>query len=335
MNKKTISVIGIILLVFVLIGVLVAKLYEIGVNRPSLVYKTIEQPVSMWVNTLGTLTEDMSFSASQFGPFDWNNNQDIGQKNELGKWAKEEDANTVVYYRKDKDAIAQVRARNILDEVMQISYEIPDLMGAYISIDSVNGRKLAIYIPNTDEEYQLLANKLSKDKLQNGNGFGCSIMQLGPLGCQMKGILLHPNGFKDLEYHKVLRREVARYVFFSRVNYAANVHHYRWFTDGLVEFFATEADPPADLPENKIAVIEKSCKLDAEFPAKDHVSQWAGASFFRFYDEKYGDTALAGLVQNSYQMHTDSVFCTMHQDISNLRQGWIEYLKSKCIEKLN
>jgi hypothetical protein len=343
-DKRVIGKLLSFFLGFVLLSLWVGKLYDAGINRPSLLYRSIPESTLSWVNYENIQDPSQIMTASSVGPYNWDNKKDIGQNKSVGSWDKREDANHIIYYRRDKEALGQSRAllvSNCLDDMM---LEIIDLFGHYTSPDSLNGRKLAIYLPNTDEEFDILMNKFSEGRSSFKNKYGCSFIELGPLGCQNKGILLHPKGFVDrnednhFKYEKALRREVARYVYFSSLNYNKDISHRHWFVDGVVEYFTLNLDAPFLLDSDKVDLIETKFSLLDDFKVGRNASRWAGASFFFFYAENYGDIEVANLVQKSYNISSDSIFNSLSVAPDTLHLRWVESLKvllEKNIEDKN
>ena len=335
-DKKGKNVIGQLLffvLIFLSVGIFVAKLYDIGINRPSLMYRTMPSSTVSWVNSMHEQDPSQMMYASNVGPYNWDNKSDIGQNKSAGTWAKREDANNIVYYRKDKEALGQSRALVVSNCLEDMMMDVIDLFGGYVSPDSLNGRKLVIYLPNTDEEFDVLLNKLSDGRSSFKHKYGCSFIELGPLGCQNKGILLHPKGFVEknsdnhFKYEKVLRREVARYVYFSSLDYNKTINHYCWFTEGIIEYFALNLDEPFVLEPEMIDIIEDNCYLLGDFKSSKRTHRWAGTSFFLFYADKYGEAEVAHLEQDSYENSIDTIFMSLPISPDSLHLQWVESLR--------
>ena len=331
-KKKVIAKITTIVIVFVVLALVVAKLYDIGTHRPSLVYRQLSPQTIGWINQFNHFDPESIIKAANVGPFEWNNKDDIGQKKTAGKWGKEEDANVVIYYRKDRDAKGQINARCVADCVENIILEIPAYLGTYHYPSDLNGRKIAIYLPNTDDEYTTLLNKLSDNGSVGTSKYGCSIIAVGPLGCQCKGIILHPLGFQnnnadgDPEYIRVLRRELAYYTYMAGLDYNKDVKRYSWFVKGITENFSLDGKRMPDFKSELVDMLDRECRLNDEFPTKSRMNQWGGTSFVQFYEMTYGRAALAELIAATYQLPVDSALMRTNPDLDALKQQWIASL---------
>lgn len=334
MNKKVLSKITTMVVVMAVIAFVIAKLYDIGTHRPSLVYRQLSPETIFWISQFNNMDPESIIHAAGVGPFDWDNKDDIGQNHSMGHWGKEETANTVIYYRKDREALGQVKARRVADCVENIILELPSYLGTYHYPQDINGRKMAIYLPDNDEEYNVILNKLSDNSTAGTSKFGCSVIAIGPLGCQCKGIILHPTGFTtnteegDAQYIRVLRRELAYYTYMASLDYNRDTHRFAWFVRGITENFARESYPlPAFKPE-VVQVMERECHLNAEFPAKNKMNQWAGTSFIQFFESTQGRSALTDLITATYLIPVDSALMQVNPDLENFKQQWIQSINT-------
>lgn len=334
MNKKVISKITTMVVVLAVIALVIAKLYDIGIHRPSLVYRQLSPETIYWINTFNQLGPENIIKAAPVGPFEWNNKEDIGQKHTAGKWGKEENANTVVYYRKDRDAKGQIRARRVMETAENIIRELPAYMGTYHYPQDLNGRKMPVYLPENNDEYMTLLNKLS-DGAPNTSKYGSSIIAIGPLGCQCKGIILHPDGFQNNntdgnpEYIRVLRRELAYYTYMANLDYNQNTQRYAWFVSGITEHFSLDGQLQPPFSPEIIAKFSQDFHLNAEYEAKDQLRKAAGTSFIEFYEMTFGSEALAGLIKNTYVSPVDSALMQRTPDLEALKQQWISSLANE------
>lgn len=333
-NKKVISKITAMVIALAIIGLVIAKLYDIAIHRPSLVYRQLSPQTISWLKMFNDSDPESLIKAASFGPFNWSNKEDIGQKNKR-KWDKEEDEKAVVYYVKDhKDVKGQLRAQNVRESVDNIIREIPDYLGSYKGPESLNGRKIAIYVPSEEKEYNALLKKLCDEDRGTGSKSGRSIISIGPLGCQCKGILIHPKAFEtktadgDPEYLRVLRRELAYYTYMTNLDYNQPTQRPSWFIQGVAVHFSMDGQRLPSFPPELIQRIEQECSLDAEFPAKNKLNQIGGTSFIQFYEQAFGRMALTDLIEATYTMPVDSALCRDSMDLATLKQMWIESLRA-------
>lgn len=330
MNKKVISKITTMVIVLAVIALVIAKLYDIGTHRPSLVYRQLSPETIYWINTFNQLGPENIIKAAPMGPFEWDNKDDIGQKRTEGKWGKEEDAYTVVYYRKDRDAKGQIRARRVIETVDNIIRELPAYLGTYHYPQDLNGRKMPVYLPENKDEYNTLLTKLS-DGAPSKSKYGTSIIAIGPLGCQCKAIILHPDGFQNTnadgnpKYIRVLRRELAYYTYMANLDYNKNTERYAWFVAGITEHFSLDGDivsSEISSPEI-IAKLGQDFQLNAEYEANGQLCKAAGTSFIEYYEITFGSNALSNLIQTTYTMPVDSALMQTTSDLEALKQQWL------------
>ena len=341
-NNKVISKIATMVIVMAVLALVVAKLYDIATHRPSLAYRQLSPQTIQWLNLFTQGDPESIIKAAPVGPFNWSNKEDIGQSRKMGKWGKEEDATTVVYYRKTRDAQDQIRARRVLECVDNILLEIPDYLSAYKGPDSLNGRKIAVYLPSAPEEYELLLKKLCDDMPAGGSQLGRSIISIGPLGCQCKGIILHPDAFQnknagsDPEYIRILRRELAYYTYMANLDYNQPTQRPSWFVQGIAVHFSLDGKRLPSFTPELVQRIEQECALDAEFPAKNKLNQVGGTSFIQFYEQTFGRMALTRLIETTYAIPVDSALCqTTGMDLVSLKDQWMEYLRADQLPDQN
>lgn len=334
MNKKVIAKIATIVGVMAVISLVIAKLYDIGVHRPSLVYRQMSPYTIDWLNKFNQYDPENIMKAASVGPFDWDNKLDIGQTKKDGKWSKEEDANVIIYYRKDREAKGQTHARYVLGAAESAILEIQDYLATYHYPADLNGRKVPFYLPSTDEEYTSLLNKMSSNGANTSARYGCSVIAIGPLGCQNKGILIHPDAFtypnsgEDPAYIRVVRRELAYYTYLANLNYNKDSHRFAWFVQGITENFAMESRP-LPLTQKHAVMFDNECDLSKEFPVK--LNKEAGTSFIQFYERTYGRKGLKELIANSYSMPIDSALLLSACNTDSLKCQWVQSLLTDVI----
>ena len=272
---------------------------------------------------------DVCLSISSQGPFKWDNKNDLGFSKVLGEWANELDQQSVIYFRRDKDAVWQERAQKVLSEVDIIADELSRKLGRICcSADSANGRKLPVYMPETGQEFAQVLENLCDGLRAPTNGEGCSVIQIGPLGCQDKGIVLHPDLFSsDGNLVYTLRKEMARYAYLSSVDYDEEISHPSWFTEGLIDYLAAKADTLAFLGEEITSLAEKELELGAENLFKGDAASKAGASFIQFLESIVGSDAFTDLIQVTFSEPLDSAFSKAGIDFQEVKESWINTLR--------
>lgn len=316
---------------FVVLAFIVAKVYDIGLHRPPLKYANIPTSTQDYLRNLGKNTKDQGISYSDQGPFDWKNDNDLGQQ-KAEAWKSEEDENFIVYYHHDQEAIWQAHAQEILHQARENIDYLKDLFGVYFYASDMNGRRLAIYLPENAGGYSAtISNLMGQTHGDSSGSLGITITQVGPLGCMTKGIVLHPKCF-DVEPHnvngfvKVLQHEMCHYVFFSALDYSKDVSHYLWVSEGIAEYFCDRHDHRQVHAPDSIEFIKNNCQLSGEFPHKGNAAYWAGESFFRFLEKKGKKADVKKFIQNAFTHTTDSVFIIQKQAPEEVHQQWVQSL---------
>lgn len=334
MKKQIISRITVLAIIFLCSGIVVGLLFKRGIEKPIYRYPHFSKSSQSWVEKMDHYNQDKSISYGNVGPFDWNNKKDIGQTDKNASWSHENNAFAITYYHADKTAENKLNALYVLELIDLLVPEIEEILGTFPSVESMNGRKIPIYLPGDDEEYKSLLQQMTNNNAALvSNDDGCSVVEYGPLGCLVRGIIVHPNGFKQYNgkqrYIQFIRREVMYYAYINMVNCNVDeVKPYLWFTNGLAEYFASGAGENGltSLPSDYVDIIRQQCKLNGEFPQKNKVYVWAGCSFFQYMDIAYGKEFLSRLIQDTDSSSVDSVFYKYNIDMDQVHYQWVDTL---------
>lgn len=322
-------------IIFGIFAVLFGWCYQIGVNRPPLKYAFIPESTKDYIDKLGHTPNGQGITYDENGPFEWDNDEDEGKKSS-GDWRYEEDANFIVYYHHDREAKWQEYAQSVLVEANNNIAGLIELMGMYMYADDMNGRKLAIYLPETKSLYASTISTLSGESASRGeaNSLGITIMKVGLYGCLTKGIVINPIAFEVEPDHingyvKTLAHEMCHYVFFSALDYGKEIDHYLWVSEGLAEYFCNRYDNRIVHGADSIEHIRRNCLLTGEFSNKlSNSAYWAGESFYRFLEKTHGDVSVKKFVQDAYCYSTDSVFIKEKKSARKTHDKWVEMLKN-------
>lgn len=289
-----------IFITFLLADILVALVYVVGRQRKPMIYKYIPDQNKEWINDMET-NHRFPITNVEKGPYKWDNDKDLGAEED---WLQTSDDNFIVYYKKDEKDLWRVRAERTLKWANDAIPKLELMMGKYYYASDMNGRKLAIYLPDQGALYASLINRLMGQSYNSMNTAGICINQVGPLGCQTKGIIIHPdcydpstprvNGAKTILFH-----EMNHYVYFSSLNYSQEIDHPLWVPEGMAELFCGR-NPQQIISHDSIEYIETECDLCDEFPSKFNASYWAGESFFRFVKEDAGDEVLTSFLKTLF-----------------------------------
>ncbi len=322
-------------LMFCAIALLFGWVYKIGVNRPPLKYALIPESTIEYLRNLNNINPGQGFNLSDEGPMDWDNDEDFGQTASGDmKWRFEEDENFIVYYHKDKDALWQGYAQQVLKYADAAIPSMIDLMGRYYYPKDMNGRKLAIYLAESENVYNNTINQLmnTNPASRHTGSIGITIFSIGRTGCMTDGIVIHPDCFKDDPhgengYYKVLLHEMNHYVFFSSLDYSKPIKHYLWVSEGIAEYYCQRNDGKQISSPEAIAFIEQKCALNSEFPLTDNSAYWAGESFYLHLGNQ-NEKRVKDFINLAYTTSTDSVFILSKMDQSTTHKKWVEDLRA-------
>lgn len=326
--KSSKSTLIAIVLVFILLAVAFAKVYDIGVNRPPMRFANIPESTRIYIKDLGN-TPGLGLTMLDVGPFDWENEKDYGR----ASWSSEDDDNFVVYYMHDKEAIWQGHAMNVLACARENIALLRELFGKYYYADDMNGRRLAIYLPDSESLYlSTIKELLGRDGYDAKSTSGIIITEIGPLGCLTKGIVLNPLCFdKESMYNKnnydtVLKHEMAHYVYLTSLNYGKEIKHYQWIVEGVADYFSLNRGN-AVYGNDSIEFINRKCKLTDEFPLEKNAAYWAGESFFSYLERVYGRSYVKDFLQQSYETSTDDLILREFNSADTLHMNWVNDLR--------
>jgi len=312
---------------FIATAILFGIVIHSGCNHPPLKYPLIGDISSRYINGLAQMGyREVCLSLTTQGPFKWDNESDLGVSDLLGAWANEADHDGVVYFRRDKDAVWQERAREVLHSVEQISDQISAQFGMVCcSADSANGRRIPIYIPENAQEYAEVLASLCDGLKMPTDDKGCSVIKIGPLGCLNKGIVIHPDLFESgKDYEQTLRKELARYAYYSSVDYNQEIDHPAWFTEGLLKYLSGDCD--TTMTRNMSEMAEKVFDPGTTQVSEDAASR-IGSSFIDFIVHEKGEEVLSSVIQGSFSENLETAFSDEGIDLEALKQEWIQSLQ--------
>ena len=315
-SKSTLIKIGVI---FIVLAAAFAKVYDIGLNRPSLKYTNIPESNKEMAKSSG-----WGLSIFDIGPFDWENEKDFGYE----EWSSESDKNFIVYYKHDKEAVWQGYAQEILICARANVAPLKELFGKYYYADDMNGHRLPIYLPDSENLYLGTVNELlGYENYEAISTSSIIITEIGPLGCLTKGIVINPACFQEENGQPatILKHEMAHYVFLTSLDYTKEIKHYQWFVDGVAEYFCLNGDNIV-FGNDSIEFIKKKCKLNDEFPLEKDAIYWAGESFFSYLERTYGKSYVKDFLKKSYELSTDELLLQEFLDVDSLHMNWVEDL---------
>lgn len=325
---KKISIASIVIAFFVF-AVVVGLVYHTGRQRKPVVFPDIPGANMEWAESISR-SLPISLSVGPKGPFDWENESDLGSAD--GAWSKiDTDPNTIIYYKNDPTHLNVQNARRALEIVDSTVTKIEDIMGSFPYPADRNGRKLPIYLASSQEDYvSTLENLGGASATRHASSLGMLCFEVGPLGCMADGIVLSPKCF-DYERDRsewaetVLKGEMFKYAYYSFLNYGKEINHPRWVIDGLVEYASYKG--PQVASADSIDFIEANCNLSGDFPVETNSSTWAGRSFYQFLEETQGKIALRTFIQNLMESEVKSALNVVFLQNTDVKGLWVEDMR--------
>ncbi|MCQ2218921.1 MAG: hypothetical protein MJZ33_10670 [Paludibacteraceae bacterium] len=331
--RKAIPTLVVVTILFGITAFFVGKVYKTGQDRPPLKYASI--PTST-LDFLGRLIKaGGGITVNTSGGGSWNNEDDLGSK-EAEEWTKEEDDFFIVYYHRDKEAIWQGRALDVLREAHKNIEILAELMGKYYYPADVNNRKLPIYLPNKDSEYPVVIGKLLGTNYPGDSSIGMTVCSISLSGCKTEGIVLRPCIFERQEktnnYITTLRHEMHHYIYHTAIDYSKDIEYYNWQIEGLADFCCNRNRNDRSIytqAERGIEYIKQRCFLTEDFPEESNAQYWAGEQFFYYLEETYGRDYVKKFIIDTYTQKTADVFHSRSINEEEEHEKWVQKMLQK------
>lgn len=327
--KRAIPTMVLTTILFGLTAFFVGHVYKTGQDRPPLKYAVIPQGTLDFLrNHIPGDNEGTGIRIDIDGEGrSWSNDNDFGKKAEEN-WSCEEDENFIVYYHRDKKAEWQGNAQAILKCANKNIHTLAELMGKYFYPADVNGRKLPIYLPTSDGEYQAVISKLFEGPCSTSS-IGMTITSVTLAGCETIGIVISPKTFKksasaNNNYACVLLHEMNHYVYLTSLDYSKEIGYFNWEIEGVADYCCSRSKDEQALSADKIHFIERNCSLDRDFPVETNSQYWAGENFFYYMEETYGRDKVKEFIHSSYSLKTAAVFDSLSLDEREEHSKWVK-----------
>lgn len=319
--------------IFCVTAFFVGKVYKTGQDRPPLKYSLIPKSTLDVLNRLGGINSGIIVDINGGGS--WSNENDLGNLEEES-WSKEEDEYFIVYYHRDKEALWQGRALDIVREANKNIPILTELMGKYYYPADVNDRKLSIYLPVTESEYTNVISKILGQPFSDKGTIGLTICTISLAGCKTDGIVLNPCLFESKDrrngYVLTLLHEMNHYVYNTSIDYSKEIEYYNWQKEGLADFCCerNKGSDPRYFPTNdQIDFIKGKCRLNQNFPEETNAPYWAGEQFFYYMEDTYGRDSLKKFIQETYTQKINDVFHAHSIDEKTEQEKWVQSLRQK------
>lgn len=293
--KKILPLAG-TLLAFILMALVLVKVYDKGKDQKPLQYADVPQETIDWINSLGEGLGDIfsTFDPTPI-PTPWGNSNDPGQDPEAGL-EKLEDEYFIIYH---PEALSQ-KAQLTLQLAHEAIPRMESVVGKYYYPEDMNGRKVAIYLTQGQKDFNKLMGQFGL-KRNFDNVDGITIYTISPAGLYLKGIALKGSSvFRNDDYHREVQwHEMTHYCFAASLDYSQSINLPAWCTEGIAEYTGIASRRPT-FSTSEIARMRQDCHLsDAAFPLVFEVYA-GGHSIFCHMEDRYREEGVKDFLQTLY-----------------------------------
>lgn len=177
-------------LLLLVCGVLFGLVFQNDLRRPKVRHANIPDYVPTAINAYDEAVSSHHVKTMSFGPKNWSNEKDFGQKND---WDKETKGDFIVYYQKDKDGLWQNRALGLIQDLDHIKQSFK------LFPSKLNSHKFPFYLAPSDSFYfnvvSHLANDSIRDIVESNDIEGFMVSEFGPLGYMARGCIIKASSF--------------------------------------------------------------------------------------------------------------------------------------------
>lgn len=304
--------------------VLLASLYRKGEEKEAIIYAEIpEETIRFFTDALTAIDQFITYDPDATEE-DWDNNRNYGEDEQTGL-LKLEDEYFIVYFAKGSST-EEDRAQQVLRWAHEAIAPLADLMGKYYYPADVRGRKLPVYLADTQQAYtRIIAMLLEKPDLEEqDDSWGVYINTYSSYGCLTKGIVMHPGTWSADEHAKAtLWHEMNHYIFYTSLDYSKPLNPYLWVSEGLAEYFSKTYPR---LTEEAMERLQQE-SLDKTFKyVMDNYT--GGQTIYCTLEEKYGNDKLRRFIRQTYSSSMEEVYPQALQlSRSQFEAVWKGYLE--------
>lgn len=314
----------VILAVFVSMWMgLLMCLYQKGEEKEAVIYAKIpDETIQFFTEILDAVDQFITFDPEPQID-DWDNDKNYGEDKETGL-LKLEDDYFIFYFTRASDR-EEKRVKKVQKWAHEAISPLAALMGKYYYPKDVKGRKLPIYLADTQKAYtRIISILLNRPNLKEQEGsWGMYICTYSKFGCLTKGIVLHPDTWRTDKHAKsTLWHEMNHYVFYSSLDFGKVVDPYLWVSEGLAEYFSKE--------------YPKLTKSDVKRLDDEHLNKTfkyvydnyvGGQTVYQTLYDKYGEPKLKEFIGQIYSNQMEEVYPKVIQvSRSRFEEEWKTYL---------
>lgn len=231
----------------------------------------------------------------------------------------------IVYYPKSDDWKA--KAEDILEFGHKSVPELDRMMNGYPAPAKVNGRKVPVYLAESDEQFSDLAYEIGN--CSASGAVGLFMFEYSYYGFKPLGILISDDVYesdpglpKGMTYaENVFRHELNHFAYFYHFDFETLKEPSLWFTEGIAEYFGKSEYRIESMTDGDIDLSRKS-----SVPAGEEY--WVGYTAMLYIEKKYSQTAVYKIASNSCTMPLEQA--TTNATGAGLKEwnsGWRAYIR--------
>lgn len=298
------------------------NVYQKGRVKEAIIYAHIPEETIRFIDGLiETIDQYLIFDPDpQLS--DWDNDDNYGETDEDGL-SKIEDDYFIIYYTPTKEE--KERAQKVRDWAHQAITPLAELMGKYFYPQDVKGRKLPIYLADTQKKYtKIIGYLFGNPAIEEQTGsWGMYICTYSVQGCLTKGIVMHPDTWRtDKDAKATLWHEMNHYVFYTSLDYSKVIDPYLWVSEGLAEFFSKELPV---LSTNTLKRLQNE-RLNHTFTYVSDNYQ-GGQYIYCSIQKNYGMSKMKDFIRTIYSNKMENVY---HKALDTsermVEQQWKQYM---------
>lgn len=325
---------------YIMLGLLCFGLYKLFVEyykspMPSLSQGDIPQETIDWFSDLWDNGSDIGgiLDTTDRNPDDWTRYEDIDSMLFI------EDEYFVIYYSA-KDSVVEHNKALVCQGYAHEAIPKAELfMKRYPYPDSINGRKLPIYLAKTVDDSRSICNQL-------GHGYpdfdfwGLYCFSFSVNNVFTDGIIISPETWsvtdlsitpktQDEQFKRTLWHEMNHFMYFTYWDYSKVTKPRLWFTEGLAEYFAQNY--------NRLNEVDdyKGLNLADDFIEPGNIEYWGGLSAYLCLEKSFGISTVSNVVYNSCDRAIEEAVTTVlpNYSLAAWNDQWHTFMENKEYKK--
>jgi hypothetical protein len=265
-------------------------------------------------------------------PDQWNSYEDIDSMHRI------EDDLFVIYYS-SKDSVVERNKALVTQRYAHEAVPVGELfMKKYPYPDSLNGRKLPIYLAKTVDDLGNICEQLGHRNPGTGLA-GIFLFQFGVNNVFTDGIVISPVSWKvrdseidpntkDEFLKEVLWHEMNHFMYFCNWDYTQTDMPFLWFTEGLADYFSGFYEDLLEIGNYK------RLNLNQDFRG-NNTEYWGGMTAYLCLEQKFNKSKVSDVVSNSYKNSIEKAvkLAIPNYSLKSWNNDWHTFMENKEYKK--